>query len=99
MGDNLRILLYMARHDPMVVIGFLLIGTFSILFAHIQFKMRSVGYKTYPLVSRPSDWGLPAEYLKIRSRNGWSPWPVYLLWPSIVLGLVSLAVGLFRLGN
>jgi hypothetical protein len=97
MHDNVRILFYMTRHHPMVVLGFLLIGTFSVLFVHIQFKMRSIGYKTYPLRSRPSDWGLPAKYLKVRSQNGWSPWPAYLLWPSLALGLVSLVVGLFHL--
>jgi hypothetical protein len=97
MRDNLRILAEMTRHDPRVVMGFLLIGTFSVLFVHIQFKMRSVGYKTYPMVSRPSDWGLPAEYLKIRSRNGWPPWPVYLLLPCLLLGITALVTGLFLL--
>ena len=99
MPQNLRDLFYMTRHDPMVVVGFLLVGTFSILFIHIQFKMRSIGYNTNPMFTRPSDWGLPAKYLKVRSEHGWSPWPAYLLWPSLILGIVGLVVGLFRLQN
>jgi hypothetical protein len=99
MQENLRIIVYMARQDPLAVLGFLLIGTFSILFIHIQFKMRSVGYKTYPLFARPYDWTLPAKYLEIRSQHGWSPWPVYLLWPSIILGIVGLLIGLIGLQN
>jgi hypothetical protein len=99
MPQNFRDLVYMTRHDPMVVVGLLLVGVSSILFIHIQFKMRSVGFKTYPMFTRPSDWGLPSKYLKIRCEHGWSPWPAYLLWPSLILGIVSLVVGLFRLQN
>jgi hypothetical protein len=61
--------------------------------------MRSIGYKTNPLVSRPSDWELPAKYLKVCSQHRWSSWPVYLMWPSIILGLALLVIGLFRLQN
>jgi hypothetical protein len=99
MADTFRALVYMMRDDPMVALGFVLLGTFSVLFVHIQFKMRSVGYKTNPLFSRPSDWELPAMYLKLRSQHGWSPWPVYLLWPSLILGIGSLVIGMFRLQN
>jgi hypothetical protein len=81
------------------VLGFVLIGTFSVLLIRIKFKMRSVGYKTYPMFSRPSDWRLPAEYLKIRSQYGWSPWPVYLLWLSLILGIGSLIIAVFRPQN
>jgi hypothetical protein len=77
----------------------LLIFTFSVLFVHIQFKMREVGYRTYPLFARPRDWGLPAEYLRIRKRRGWSPWPVYLMWPCLISGIVLLIVGVSRLGD
>jgi hypothetical protein len=89
----------MARHDPLVILGFLLIGAFSVLFVHIQFKMREAGYRTYPLVSRPSDWRLPAEYLRIAKKRGWSPWPVYLMWPCLIVGIVLLIVGVSRLSD
>ena len=54
MRSDLQRRKHMTRDDPMVVLGFALLGTFSILFIHIQFKMRSVGYKTYPMFSSPS---------------------------------------------
>lgn len=99
MTEAFRAFVEMTCDDPMVVLGFALLGTFSVLFVHILFKMRSVGYNTNPLFSRPSDWALPAEYLKLRAQHGWSPWPVYLLWPSLILGIGSLVIGLFRLQN
>jgi MFS superfamily sulfate permease-like transporter len=37
------------------------------------------------------------QYLKVRSRHGWSPWPAYLLWPCLLAGVFSLVFGLFRL--
>jgi len=93
----MHMLLEMARHDPAAVLGFLLLGAYSILFIHIQFKMRDAGYDAYPLLWRPKDWGLPFEYLKIRAKHGWSPWPAYLVWPCLIAGVILLVFGLFHL--
>jgi hypothetical protein len=79
MLDNLHIIVEMTRRDPLAVLGFLLIGASGVLFVHIQFKMRAVGYDTYPLLSRSRDWKLPAEYLRIKDQHGWSLWPAYLV--------------------
>jgi hypothetical protein len=68
--DNLRMMVEMLRHDPAVVIGLLLIGAFSILFRHVPCKVRDAGSQTYPMFSRPKDWGLPFEYLKIHKKQG-----------------------------
>ena len=95
MRESFHIISYMVRHDPLVVGGFVLMSTFSVLFVHVQFKMREIGYKTNPLFSRPSDWGLPTKYLTVRKEHGWSPWPVYLMLPCLLLGFVALVVGLF----
>lgn len=84
----------MTQHDPLAVLGFSLIAAFSVLFIHIQFKMREIGYKTYPLFARPWDWGLPNQYLKVRAKYNWSPWPVYLMWPCLIAGIVALILGL-----
>lgn len=82
--------------DPCSVLGFVFLGSFSVLFIHVQFKMREIGYKTYPPFARPWDWGLPGKYLDERKKYGWSPWPVYLMWPSLALGVVLLAIGTLR---
>jgi hypothetical protein len=84
----------MARQLWLAVLGFARIDLFSVLFVHVQFKMRGIGYKTYPAFAIPSDWALPAKYLRVRKQYGWSPWPVYLLWPCLIAGVVCLIVGL-----
>ena len=97
MHESWRAALELLHHDPSVLSGFLLIAVGAILFVHIQFRMRSVGYKTYPMFSRPKDWSLPAEYLKVREKHGWPAWPAYLVWPCYAVGIALLVFGLFRL--
>jgi hypothetical protein len=95
--DSFRTVFY-SWQDPVAVLGFVLIGAFAVLFIHIQFKMRGIGYKTYPVFSRGLyDLSLPAEYLKVRAKHGWSPWPLYLMWPCLIVGLAALVFGLSRL--
>jgi hypothetical protein len=97
MKETTNAITYMLQHDPWPVAGLLFLGAFAVLFAHVQFKMREIGYKTYPLFARPSDWGLPNRYLKVRSEHNWSAWPVYVMWPCLALGVFLLVLGLFRL--
>lgn len=99
MQENLRMVAYMLRHNPAPVFGFILIGAFTVLFAHIQFKMREVGYQTYPLFARPRDYRLPIEYLRVRAKYGWLPWPAYLAWPCLAAGIILLVVGIMHLGD
>jgi hypothetical protein len=92
---------YMARHDPAAIAGFLLIGSASVLFIHIQLKMIRAGYKTsYSFFGKlivENGWDTPAKYMKVRANHGWSPWPVYLVFPCLLLGIGLLVFGLFRL--
>lgn len=46
MQNEIQALSYMAKHDPAVVAGFLLIGSSSVLYFHVQLKMVRAGYKT-----------------------------------------------------
>jgi hypothetical protein len=85
-----------AQQFPLEILGFALMGTFAVLFVHVQFKMREIGYKIF---TGPSDWILPAKYLKVRKQHGWSPWPVYLMWPCLIGGFAFLVIGLFRRGT
>jgi hypothetical protein len=95
--ENLRAIIYMAKHDPLAILGFLLIGSFSVLFFHIQNKMQTIGYKPHYFHALLYDGKLPIEYLKVRKQHGWPAWPAYLVWPCLGLGIVSLLVGLIRL--
>jgi hypothetical protein len=101
MREMLSPIAYMARHDPAVVVGFILIGMFAVLFIHIQLKMIRAGYKTsYTFIGKASaknGWDSPAQYLKVCAKHGWSPWPVYVLAPCALLGISLLVFGLFRL--
>lgn len=89
---------YIARHDPVAVVGLLLIGCAGVLFFHIQLKMIRAGYKTsYGKPLTAQGWDTPGQYLKVCEKHGWSPWPVYLLAPCTLLGAAALVFGLFRL--
>jgi hypothetical protein len=99
--NDLQMIAYMARHDPAVIAGLLLICSAGALFIHIQLKMIRAGYKTsYAFFGKPlspNGWDTPVQYLKVRAQHGWSPWPVYLLGPCVVLGIVIFILGLFWL--
>jgi hypothetical protein len=97
MSERISGITYMIHNDPWPIAGLIFIGAFSVLFTHVQFRMRGIGYKTYPLFTRPSDWGLPMQYLKVRSEHNWPAWPVYVMWPCLPLGILLLVLGLFRL--
>jgi hypothetical protein len=98
---NFEQVVYMAKHDPAGLAGFLLIGGAGVLLAHIQFMMVRTGYKTSAAyLVKPwgaNGRGTASEYLKVRARHDWSPWPAYLLGPCVILGVALLVLGLFRL--
>jgi hypothetical protein len=98
MSEDLRMVSYMLRHDPLVIAGLVLIGIAAILSIRMQLKMVKAGHK-FPFASylTKRSWGLPMQYLKARAEHGWSPWPAYLVLPTGVIGAVCLIIGLFRL--
>ena len=99
--NDFKPIVYMAQHDPAVVLGLLIIGSSAVFFIHIQLKMIRAGYKTsYTFFKKPlspNGWDTPVQYLKVRAEHGWSPWPVYLLGLSLFIGTIVLVFGLFRL--
>jgi hypothetical protein len=91
--ENLRMIVYMARHDPAVIAGFALIAFSGMLLFRIQMKFSQVG-RPYMLF-RSLDAAV--EYFKISKQYGWAQWPVYCFWFCLPLGIASLVFGLFRL--
>lgn len=92
-------LMTLVRHDPMAITGLLLIGISGVLFFHVLRKTTMVGHH---LPSNFFDfkgtiWSVPLAYLRVRSQQGWSPWPAYLIWPFGIVGVILLVMGLFRL--
>ncbi|HUJ32154.1 MAG TPA: hypothetical protein VLY23_12795 [Candidatus Acidoferrum sp.] len=92
MQENLRMIAEMLRHDPAVVLGFVFIGIQGVLFAHVQLKLTRAGYKF-----RWISWNTVLEYLRVRAKHGWLPWPAYLIWPCLIAGAALLVFGLFHL--
>jgi hypothetical protein len=92
----------MVRHDPLVVIGFVLIGLSGWQSFVIYRRLATSGYKwrgyreAWPLIGTMP---IAYLYLKERKENGWSPWPAYLIWIFAVGGTAALVVGLFHLAG
>jgi hypothetical protein len=88
----------MVGHYPAEVVGFALIGVAAGLFFHVQLQLGRVGSTSFTFFKHPfvSNWGAPAEYLRVRKQYGWSGWPVYCLWPCLLIGVVCLVFGLLR---
>ncbi len=95
MPGSLQRISYLVGHDPIVILGFVLIGAAGFLFIHVQVKMSRAGYETYVWSARK--WDTPTEYLRVRAKHGWSPWPVYLIGPCMLFGLLALIFGLIHL--
>ena len=96
MRENVNTVLYIVRNNLFFLLGLGLVAVFLLLLAYIKFKLKDSGYGTAPLFFHPRDWELPADYRAVQSKHGWSPWPVYLIWPCLVAGVASLLVGLLR---
>jgi hypothetical protein len=93
-------IVFMMKHDPAVVAGFVLIGASATFLFHIHRKLLSVGEDTSALFFRIPNtaiWTVPLAYLKACSKNGWSGWQAYAAWVTAVSGLLFLVDGLFRL--
>ncbi|HXX45268.1 MAG TPA: hypothetical protein VEJ38_11090 [Candidatus Acidoferrales bacterium] len=101
MQDRLRDVIDFAKHDPAAVAGWILVGASSVLFFHMHLRLIRAGYKTsFSFFGKPLSWNgwdaLP-QYLKVRTRHGWSLWPVYLIVPCLLTGIVLLIFGVFHL--
>jgi hypothetical protein len=91
---------YFAKHDPLLLLGFLLIGVAVFLSFRILLRMIKIGEKPYI-----SFFGLPryslskasVNYLRLRKENGWSGWTVYTLAICLVFGIPIFVIGCFRL--
>jgi hypothetical protein len=96
MRENINTIAYILRHDPLLTWGLWLVAASLQLVIHIKHKLKDLGYQSIHPFPHPADWELATHYLEVRSNYGWSPWPVYLMWPCLVVGVVTLLIGLFR---
>jgi len=88
----------MVRHDPLLILGLLLIGLSSWLSLVVLRRLQESGYKWHGYVvslGRSGTIPLAYLYLKARKKEGWSPWPAYLIWICLITGLAAVIGGLF----
>jgi len=75
--------------------GMFVLAFFAAAHYYLYLRLRDIGYKkhifNFLLVA------VPVDYLRNRTKYGWSAWPAYLVWPLLVGGLVLLVIGVFRL--
>lgn len=87
---------FVVLHNPILSVGLWLFAASLLLVFQIKSKMIRLEPDTVHLFPHPADWELTAHYLKVWSKFGWSPWPVYLMWPCQVAGVLTLLVGVLR---
>jgi hypothetical protein len=80
---------------PYLYSGIILLACFAIVHYYLYLRLRDTGYhKTifdFLLVE------VPLDYLRLRTKYGWSPWPAYLMWPFLLIGAVLFVIGVSRL--
>ena len=96
MRESIDFVVFVVLHNPILALGLWLFAASLMLVFQIKSKMMKLEPEAVRLFPHPSDWELSSHYLAVRSEYGWSPWPVYLMWPCQVGGVLTLLVGLLR---
>jgi hypothetical protein len=95
--ENLRVIAEMAKHDPLLMLGFCLIGAGGFFSSRVLLRMNRAKLFGIRDWRWDSNYRLPMNYLKVRKARGWSAWPVYLMGICFALGTFALILGLFLL--
>lgn len=88
MRESIEFVAFVVLHNPILALGLWLVAASLLLVFRIKHKMRDLDEAVH-LFPHPADWELPAHYLEVRSQYGWSPWPVYLMWPCQIVGVLT----------
>jgi hypothetical protein len=80
---------------PLFTVGFLLVGTYSALTVVIYLRLRRNGYR-YGGAGMLFGIFDQRKYLSVRAKHGWPVWPVLVMWPCLILGVILMATGLFK---
>jgi MFS superfamily sulfate permease-like transporter len=93
--------IYVLKRAPLLVAGLLLIGAAGAFSFHLLLRLERAGDKSYREgVSFPTSiwFTIPRTYRRHVNADGWSMWPLDMTWLCLMVGIVCLAFGLFRLG-
>lgn len=100
MRHSVDYVVFIVLNNPIPSVGIWLLAVSLFLVCHVKTKMTAAlddeAVDTVHPFPHPTDWELSAHYLALRSKYGWSPWPVYLMWPCQVSAVLLLLVGLLR---
>jgi hypothetical protein len=75
-------------------IGVLLLSCSAAIHYFLYLRLRDAG-RNYIVFD--CFWPVLSDYLRLRSKNGWSAWPPYLAVLAMVVGLVVFCIGAFKL--
>src|SRR5215475_5890000 len=73
-------------------VGVLLLGCSAAIHYFLYLRLRDEG-RNYLFLD--CLWPVLADYLRLRSRNGWSAWLPYLVVLMMVIGLAIFCIGVF----
>ena len=73
--------------------GLLLVGFAGALDTMVRLRLMDAGEHFVFWRGGSLDYG---RYLELRRKTGWSPWPVYLIRPSLLAGIAVIVLALFR---
>jgi hypothetical protein len=59
----------------------------------VRLRLRDAGERAVFWQGGTLDYG---KYLRLRKQKGWSPWPVYLIAPFLLVGVGLIILSLFR---
>jgi len=77
----------------LIALGVASVGVCAVLDTLVRLRLRDAGARAVFWQGGTLDYG---SYLRLRRQKGWSPWPVYLIIPFLLVGVVCLILGLFR---
>jgi len=80
---------------PFFTVGFLLVGTYSGLTVSIYLRLRRNGYR-YNGAGTFLGIFDQQQYLKVRGKHAWPVWPILVMWPCLILGVILMVTGLFK---
>jgi hypothetical protein len=71
------------------------LGSFAVVHYYLYLRLRDIGIRKHIFAFLLVE--VPADYLRNRTKYGWSAWPAYLMWALLVSGLSLFVIGAFRL--
>jgi hypothetical protein len=93
--ENLRAIAYVAKQDPLLIVGLCLLGFGVFLYSHMQLKLSDAGIKAPSWPTPTNVYLLHSKYLESGRQRGWPGWPGYVSLVVFALGIFATVGGMF----